>query len=149
MQLTSIKAPSLQVAEDFGPAFRSMDAYAVEPLDPSSVSVRFPQGADEHAFTTFVREAVDGVTLVTSADVYNRCMPPLFDVERAVKYLGKAPGVTGVDFVPSGTSPAAGHLQVHTADEQSAALLRAMLRETVELPGDRVTATIAVAPGEG
>lgn len=105
-------------------------------------------GHDEAAFNHFVRDEVHGAKLVTDAEVYARCLPPQWDVERAVEYLGKAPGVTGVDFIV-GEGGGSGRLQVHASDAAAASTLQAILRDSVALPGSGLTATIAIAPGEG
>lgn len=146
--MTSIMAPSLHVKTNFEPAFRALDATSVETLDPSTVRVSFPMGHDEAAFNHFVRDEIHGAKLVTDAQAYARCMPPQWDVERAVDYLGKAPGVTGVDFIV-GEGGGTGQLQVHASDAAAASTLQTILRDRVELPGSGITATVNVAPGEG
>lgn len=146
--MTSVMAPSLHVKTNFEAAFRALDATSVETVDPSTVRVSFTTGHDEAAFNQFVRDEVHGAKLVTDAQVYDRCLPPQWDVERAVSYLGKAPGVTGVDFIV-GEGGGSGQLQVHASNEAAASTLQAILRDEVELPGSGITATINVAPGEG
>ncbi len=149
MQLLSPPAPSLQVIDRYGDVFDSLDAKEFWTDGPEDVTVRFYDGDDEFAFDRFVRDEIDGVKLALTADAYHRCMPPAFDAERAVKYLSKAAGVTGVEFAAGASPTDRGSLYVHTSDEASAALLRNMLVDRVELPGSNTSADIVVAPGEG
>jgi hypothetical protein len=150
MNLTSIKAPALAVAERYAPIFTALDVTSTKVVDPFNLAVGFKFGHDEDAFRLFVRDEIQGAKLTLSSEVYNRCMPAPFDAERAVSYLGKAPGVTGVTFVPDMSAPgAAGTLQISTSDETSAAELRNVLRESVVLAGQHATAKINIAPGEG
>ncbi len=150
MQLTSFPAPSLNVIDRYGDIFDSLDAKEYATEDATTVRVRFPFGTDEHAFDTFVRDEIEGAKLVLESDAYARCLPPQFDADRAVMYLSKAAGVTGVEFRANTTGDGAPNvLSVRTSDEAAAAALRAVLVDTVELPGSNTSANIIIAPGEG
>ncbi|MCB0880247.1 MAG: hypothetical protein KDC46_14840 [Thermoleophilia bacterium] len=151
MQLATVSAPapSLDALDRYGDTFDTLDAKEFWTDGPDQLHVQFSFGHDMSAFDTFVRDEVDGVKLVLDADAFERCMPPQWDADRAVKYLGKAKGVTDVAFVP-GTSPTdRGTLNVHTSDEAAAATLRSLLVDRVDLPGSGTSADIVVAPGEG
>lgn len=150
MQLLSPIAPSLHVVQTFGDIFDSLDAKEFHTNGPEDVTVRFPLGTDEAAFDLFVRDEIDGAKLTLQSDAYMRCPSPQFDVERAVKYLGKAAGVTEVRFEQDQSAAAAtGTLFVSASDEKAAGLLRTALVDQVELPGSQTVARIVIAPGEG
>lgn len=108
-------SPAVRVAQQYGADIMKLGALEVKPTGINEITVRFDVGGREHVVKNVLADTINGVNILTKADIYARCGPPEpINPIRAAKLIANAgiTGVTGADVRSTRYGSPTMHVQV-------------------------------------